>query len=132
MKKEDNLCHFALQTSIAHCQQMGIERLVATDNFDVNYANSRGETCLHTAARFERIPLAEDLLRLGCDPNAQDSSGQTPLHWAVSQSRVGMVELLVRQLGISLEIKDSRGDSPLQIGNFTSLFHFHPFIENST
>ena len=125
MKKEDNLGHFPLQTAIAHSREIDVDRFVEANAFAVNYANSRGETCLHTAASYERTSIAEKLVRLGCDINVKDCCDRTPLHWAVRESRVAFVELLGRQVGLSLEDKDTFGDSPLQYGNH--FFELLPF-----
>jgi len=115
-KKEDDMGHIPLQTAIARASAVDIGHYAESVHFDPNYANSRGETCLHTAAGFDRTSVAEILVRLGSDINARDASGRTPLHWAVGQTRVAFVEFLGRQPGLSLEHKDSAGDSPLQLG----------------
>ncbi|MBL8828049.1 MAG: ankyrin repeat domain-containing protein [Planctomycetaceae bacterium] len=85
----------------------GIINALLESGADVNRATKVsilgiGETPLHCVAGKGNLDLAEMLLKLGANPNAQNSRGNTPLHTAAMMSvtdvakRERIVELLLK------------------------------------
>ncbi|KAF2825558.1 ankyrin [Ophiobolus disseminans] len=83
MPQDDNECCQACMAAIFHagCQTA----------YDAN-----GHTFLFYAIREGNQMLAEELIKLGANPNFGDHLGWTPLHEAVRTHRADAVELLIR------------------------------------
>jgi hypothetical protein len=77
---------------------------------------SLGATPLHSAALIEDPSIAQFLLDKGADINATDLDGNTPLHVAIKArgGNLPLVECLLAA-GSSLEIKNNRGETPLDL-----------------
>ena len=75
------LCHLSL-----------IDR-IESERFDVNAEDTRGETALHTAARFGQIEMVKLLLDAQVHVNAQNKRGWTALHMAARFGQIEVVKL---------------------------------------
>ncbi len=71
-----------------------------------------GNTLLHTAAYFGKLPLALAALRLKADPNVQNETGSTPLVYAIHQNNLPVVEELIKA-GADPKIKNKDGNTAL-------------------
>jgi uncharacterized protein len=98
----------------------------------INVRTPEGETALHLAVRGpatmgesaletapKRLGLAERLLALGVDPNAQDAQQRSPLHLAAAQLNLSACRLLLeRGAAPSLSLRDAegpKGRTPLEV-----------------
>lgn len=81
---------------------------------DVNLANRRGWTPLHSAARYNEDPrVLAALLEAGATVNAKDRAGDTPLHWAAAENaNVEIVAALI-EAGADVNAKDKFGWLPI-------------------
>ncbi|MFW6062202.1 MAG: ankyrin repeat domain-containing protein, partial [Planctomycetota bacterium] len=73
-----------------------------------------GRTALHYAAIYGHADLADELLRLGAEPNVGTSSGLTPLHLACENNRPTVVDVLLAG-GAEANIPTRDGDAPLHV-----------------
>jgi len=76
----------------------------------VNYANSFGETALHSSCLRGYLIVAKTLLCAGADPNAITKDGQTALHYAVGVGNFALVSLLL-DYGANPKIRSKHGSS---------------------
>lgn len=60
---------------------------------------------LHVAVWLNRPEIAENLLRLGSNPNKQDHNGETPLHLALLTGQSSLAKLLIEK-GAKMDIKN--------------------------
>jgi ankyrin repeat protein len=75
-------------------------------------------TLLHAAAYDGKAEIAELLISLGSDVNAQEVNGRTPLHDAANNGHLDVIEVLLRN-GADLEAKDKEGMTPLAWGRIS-------------
>ena len=68
---------------------------------DVNAANRRGETPLHSTVYWGHREIAGLLIANGAAVNAKLENGQTPLDWAVQLGATDMAEFFRSQGGKS-------------------------------
>lgn len=54
-----------------------VEYLLKELNFDINFSNSSGFTCLHCAARKQQKKMCQFLIDLGCNKEVRDKFGRT-------------------------------------------------------
>ncbi|NGX42785.1 MAG: hypothetical protein K940chlam7_01073 [Chlamydiae bacterium] len=90
--------------------------LLATHRAEINGKARYGRTPLHMSAHNGRLEATQLLLLLGADCNAQttpDDDSVTPLHAAVTMEYLDIARVLLDQLKIDPNIKDSNGRSPL-------------------
>ncbi|XP_048827516.1 uncharacterized protein LOC125705157 [Brienomyrus brachyistius] len=80
-----------------------------------NLCDVEGDNALHWAAFQGHRELVQLLLYSGLDPKQPDDFGQTPLHLAVLSADMKTVKLLCEQEGVSLEVEDGNGNTPLQL-----------------
>jgi hypothetical protein len=75
-----------------------------------------GESLLHTACRKGHLAVAQFLVEgVGSNPNSVDGNGATPLHDAVVGSSVLIVRYLVKYCGAMLDVRNSAGQTALEI-----------------
>ena len=81
---------------------------------DVEFADRRGWTPLHSAGRYSSDPeILTALLRAGAAVGAKTRSGDTPLHWAAADNpNVGIVETLIAA-GAHVNSRDRFGWLPI-------------------
>lgn len=104
----------------------------------VNQADDKGETPLHSAAENDARTVVQLLLDHGAEVNAADHQGNTPLHWAAMNGHVAVVEMLLIS-GAAINRKDLFGWTALHwgIGGFYShpvlpiLLAHHPMLEGA-
>ncbi|MFC1762667.1 ankyrin repeat domain-containing protein [Planctomycetota bacterium] len=71
-------------------------------------------TPLHRTVKWWCMDEAEQLLKLGANPDVQDDKGHTPLHYTVNTEWSQAAGLLV-SAGANLNIKDKNGRTPLHL-----------------
>ena len=85
------------------------------DGADLNAgSHAYGRSALWVAAFFNRLEVAERLLRRGANVNARDADGTTPLFVAAQEGHLTMVELLINARA-DMDIPSSIGNTPLMI-----------------
>jgi len=89
-------------------------------------------TPLHIAAKNGRIRRVEHLLmysNIGVN-NADNYFGMTPLHWAALNGHLNVVNLLIKQPGINMTIKDKNGNTAVDLANMSRHFQVVNAIES--
>lgn len=84
---------------------------------NVNTANAKGNSPLHTAVRYKPLALVEFLLSRGADVDAVGVEGRTPLHEAALAKHSKSMALLLSQ-GANPNILDHQGCFPLHIAAY--------------
>lgn len=79
---------------------------------DVDMEDSRGWTCLHMAALYQRHNLIHTLCTLSSDPNKKDINGYTPLVLACSRAHWKAAALLLANK-VAVDIQDADGRAAL-------------------
>ncbi len=81
---------------------------------EVGFADRRGWTPLHSAARYSPDPkILVALLRAGAKVGAKTRSGDTPLHWAAADNpNVDVIETLI-EAGAHVNSRDKYGWLPI-------------------
>ncbi len=105
-----------------NCKQNKLKRQLDLPNANINVADSRGETALHSVldTGHTDIELVRFLLDHGADIHAVNSDGDTPLHIAVSFDHKDEVSLLLNK-GADINFRNFDGRTPLHmIGQFNS------------
>ena len=95
---------------------MSAERLqeFVQADVDINQANYRRWTPLHSAARYSaQEAVVSVLLEAGADVNARDRAGDTPLHWAAAgNANVEIIEAIL-SAGADVNATDRFGWTPI-------------------
>jgi ankyrin repeat protein len=90
------------------------EQILARGNLDVGKVKDQDRhTLLHLAVRNNKTALAERLIAMGVEINAQDDVGYTPLHEAVRDGNRACAELLLKH-GADTTIPDNNHSVALQ------------------
>jgi ankyrin repeat protein len=89
-----------------------IEYLVSSQHVDVDLRDDKGQTALHWAAIFFKLPVAEYLILQGADVNARCNENKTALHHSAYYGFREMEELLVTHKA-DVNIQDNEGYTPL-------------------
>ena len=79
---------------------------------DVDWRGPLGDTQLHWAAFHGRKTLAEELVAMGADVNAEVANGTAPLHHAAYRGHAGIVVLLIAH-GAEINARNQAGLTPL-------------------
>ncbi|KAI3634985.1 hypothetical protein MIR68_007366 [Amoeboaphelidium protococcarum] len=77
----------------------------------VNAQDEDDWTPLHLATSHGNELITQLLLNAGAKVNALTQSMQSPLHFAVSKQHSGVIELLLKQEGVDLTLKDMNGQT---------------------
>ena len=97
-------------------QRLDVDQLQAClqAGVDVNLANKRRWTPLHSAARYSPdAGMVRMLIRAGADVDAKNRSGDTPLHWAAAENpAVDVVNVLI-DAGANVNARDRFGWLPI-------------------
>lgn len=89
-------------------------KLLVDHGIDVHSQDSFfQENGIMHAARYGHTEMIECLIHYGVGINYQSENGSTALHVAVENGKHDSLEMLVKQRGIDLNIKDCSGYSPL-------------------
>ncbi len=91
-----------------------LERLLLSENLDVNEADHAGRTCLHLSCEGSEVETVRCLLQTGARVNAEDRRGNTPLHWASKYSNQDVIRMLL-SFGADVLKKNSEGQSPTAV-----------------
>ncbi|KAI5925521.1 ankyrin repeat-containing domain protein [Camillea tinctor] len=84
---------------------------------DLHWKLEGGETALHIAAEYGRLPVVQFLVENGIDANAAMHDGTTPLHIAAVYNRPKIVEYLLNQHG-NPNANSKRFGTPLMIASW--------------
>ena len=68
-----------------------IEVMIKSGLVDVNAKDKMGRTPLHWASWYNRIEIAELLIKAGADVNAKNNEGMTPLHLACTPQMIAIL-----------------------------------------
>ncbi|KIM10319.1 MAG: hypothetical protein KU37_11010 [Sulfuricurvum sp. PC08-66] len=91
---------------------------LAKEPNDVMRPTSTGLTPLHIAIKMRDVVMAEYLLSMKADIDAQDDFGISALHLAVKQKRLDLVKFLIDR-GANINIANESGITPLHQAAFT-------------
>lgn len=80
-----------------------------------------GETPIFSALFWNRIEIAETLIKAGANVNAKNGRAATPLHEAIRRNDVNSARLLLEN-GADLEAKDGAGRTPQQLASSSASF----------
>ena len=83
--------------------------LYLAQGVDVNSQNSKGDTALLWAARWNHTEVMESLLKFGANPNIGNDKGSTALHWAVRYQHVNAVRILTSNKSIMINTQRKLG-----------------------
>lgn len=75
-----------------------------------------GETPIFSALFWNRVEIAETLIKAGANVNAKDDREATPLHDAISRNDVNFARLLLEN-GADLQATDGAGKTPRQLAS---------------
>ena len=83
-------------------------------NLNINSQDQEGNTPLHIAAKYEKTPIVEELLKRDAHLTIQNIYGLTPLHIAIIQSNFIIINnFLDHQNNKNIfDIQDNRGYTP--------------------
>lgn len=84
----------------------------------VDHRDEDGETALHIAAQRNHSKsnnFVAALLEAGANPNVQDGGGNTPLHDALNLYKEGVSHLLIGDLRVDCNIRNSYAERPIDI-----------------
>jgi ankyrin repeat protein len=92
------------------------------DNDALLYLESEVRSSLHYAVMGRNLDLIDWAIQQGMDVNLQDPNGNTPLHLAVfiDRGKLKMVDYLVTQKGAHLNIKNNKGQTPVDLAKTTN------------
>lgn len=103
---------------------MDVDAAIKKTNKDHELAkicNENGETAFHYVVIENRIDLAEKLLSVGFDINAQDYAGATPLMRSVQLNYYEMTKWIVEN-DANLELKDEHENTALSYATSNDLY----------
>ena len=89
-------------------------REVLDGEFNVNWADSIGETALFGAVACARTEVVLLLIERGADVNHRNSDGWTSLHWAASHGGPEMLKILLSH-SADPNSKSNSGEKPITI-----------------
>ncbi|KRX95030.1 Tankyrase-1, partial [Trichinella pseudospiralis] len=89
-----------------------VKKLVTAENVSCRDGQGRNSTPLHLAAGYNNYDVAEYLINMGADVNAQDKGGLIPLHNAASYGHLEIAHLLIENNG-DVNAQDLWGFTPL-------------------
>lgn len=69
------------------------KKVIDSKGFDIK--DNNGDTALHFASLLGMKAMAKELIKAGCNKDAENNGGHSPLSIAVSKKQVGMVEILL-------------------------------------
>ncbi len=121
INREDSSGLTALHVAVLS-NQLNSASLLIRNNADVNSQSLLGITpiilavteALGQPVSKDKLTMIDLLLKNGANPNAIFINGLTPLHLAVYKNDLGIAYLLIVS-GANLNIKDQRGNSPLNL-----------------
>lgn len=95
-----------------------LKAFIDEDPNSTHLPTTSGLTPLHIAIKVRNLEIAQYLLDMGADINAQDDYGVTPLHLAVKKKRLDLVRFLVLKKA-DINIKNISGITPLHQAAFS-------------
>jgi hypothetical protein len=101
-----------MQTPLQKCKTVKIFELLLLKGATVSVLDLKGNSLLHEACAYDKISMAEALIKNRADIDAQNHLGQTALHLAFSNASLQTAELLVN-LGANFHIKNNSNQSPI-------------------
>lgn len=90
-----------------------VEDLLSTTSVNLQDTDEGGSTALHCAALFNRVDIANLLIKRGALVNAPNrKDGSTPLHDAVYEGHIAMVKLLIDH-NANVTLQNYQGYAPI-------------------
>jgi len=83
-----------------------------TQEFNINYQDKAGTTCLHAACKMDDALTLYILLDHGAKPDIFDTNGETPLHYAVQYGRENVARVLLQE-GADPNVRSINGETAL-------------------
>ncbi len=103
-----------LQLALSSSSPEVIDRILK-ERPNLDEASHNGETVLHMAIRYQRLPVVIQLVDLGANVNAVDREGNSPIHVAAQEDRNGqMITAIIAGDG-NLELRRRDGKTPLRL-----------------
>lgn len=93
----------------AYIGSIELIELYLNQGVEVNSQNSKGDTALLWAARWNNTGVMETLLKAGANPNIGNDKGSTALHWAVRYQHVDAVRILTANPSIEINTQRKLG-----------------------
>eukprot|EP01132_Coremiostelium_polycephalum_P004808 gene4808-5994_t len=103
-----------LSEAIVNGNYEQVKEMIDSGNFKLDEIDFGGLQPLHFTSRMGNVRMAELLLNVGADINAENNYGSTPLHEAVRRGEVDMVKFLIERKA-DLTIGDIDGNTPLHL-----------------
>jgi Ankyrin repeats (3 copies) len=130
-KSEDVNGRTPLWYAISSANMVELNRLLNTDNIQLNKQIGSGETPLSLAVKNKNEDVVKLLLDTGrINVNLQNAHGQIPLSLAVEKRNKAIVKLLLKTRKVDVFSSDWKGEEPLKYAaevaagdNDTELFH---------
>ena len=91
-----------------------VRYLVGLKDVDVNIADDKGYTALHSAVDKGHVDVVQVLIDAGADIDAKNNMGRSPLFWAWKRGKLDIVKVLVKA-GADVCVTDNKGDTCLSL-----------------
>lgn len=92
-----------------------VKEWINKDPESINARTDLGMTPIHRAARFGHADIVKELLKAGVKPTIRDARRNTPLHDAACEETSLYALHILLQAGCLVDVKNSRGDTPLMV-----------------
>ena len=94
---------------------MEILKLLLEQGSNANAKDDKGNTALHSAAKFSKVKAAQLFLQYKADVNAKNKKGKTPLHKSMNVCiKIEMIRLLLAN-GAEVNARDSQNKTSLDL-----------------
>lgn len=105
----DILIHIAAQYDQISCIPNLMERNGKTLFDSLYHTNHKGRTALHMACKYGNVKFVKELIRLGCDMEAQDQQGKTPLWLTASHGHLDCLCYLIENASANIHCTSQDG-----------------------
>ena len=108
-----------------------VKYLLKKNPASVNISNGNGETPVHLAAKKGHLQVVKFLVEEAkADAYFKDKEfGATPLHWSAFKGYLDVVKYLVERNPKSIDIKNNRGETPLEVAKRCSSLDCSSLVE---
>ena len=108
-----------------------VKYLFKKNTASVNITNGNGETPVHLAAKKGHLQVVKFLVEEAkADAYFKDKEfGATPLHWSAFKGHLDVVKYLVERNPKSIDIKNNRGETPLEVAKRCSSLDCSSLVE---
>ena len=91
-----------------------LKKLVSASPSIVREKSDDGSELLHAAAYRGHEHVADYLVSMGADVNAENAKGTRPLHWAAEQGHIGVAACLIKHRAL-VDVSGSQSWTPLEL-----------------